>query len=164
MGLHDWQGCCCSKPPKNMQNRLGRQVLPSHTQLVIRWTALIPLLPHLFTHTLASCCILCLQTADKEAGANCKNVSLHRGKASIKQRFQTGSVDEVCFLGALSMSSMADAVFAVVCDVLEWFCIPVIICHPNIRSDWKYVFCTLIHAGISLYMHQLTDHRNLIGC
>ena len=40
-----------------------------------------------------------LQTANRETGANCKNVSLHRGKAVIKQRFQTGSVDEVCFLG-----------------------------------------------------------------
>ena len=41
------------------------------------------------------------QAANRETGANCKNLSLHRGKAVIKQRFQTGSVDEVCFLGKL---------------------------------------------------------------
>ncbi|KAA6419959.1 MAG: hypothetical protein FRX49_10149 [Trebouxia sp. A1-2] len=39
------------------------------------------------------------QIANRETGANCKNVSLHRGKTVIKQRFQTGSIDEVCFLG-----------------------------------------------------------------
>lgn len=49
-----------------------------------------------------------LQTANKESGANCKNLSLHRGKAAIKQRFQTGSVDEVCFLGATSSALMHD--------------------------------------------------------
>lgn len=39
------------------------------------------------------------QMANRETGANCKNVSLHRGKTVIKERFQTGSIDEVCFLG-----------------------------------------------------------------
>ena len=43
-----------------------------------------------------------MQTANRETGANCKNVSLHRGKAIVKQRFQTGAVDEVCFLGMQS--------------------------------------------------------------
>lgn len=51
--------------------------------------------PEVIEHELIEIC----QSANKEAGANCKNLSLHRGKAAIKQRFQTGSVDEVCFLG-----------------------------------------------------------------
>ena len=69
-----------------------------------------------------------LQTADKEAGANCKNLSLHRGKPTIKQRFQTGSVDELCFLGAPSIIFLIVAVCDVVCGAFEYHS-PVVICH-----------------------------------
>lgn len=40
-----------------------------------------------------------VQVADKTAGANRANLSLRKGKPIVKQRFQPGSVDEVCFLG-----------------------------------------------------------------
>lgn len=39
------------------------------------------------------------KAAGSDVGANCKNLSLHTGKTVIKQRFQSGSIDEVCFLG-----------------------------------------------------------------
>ena len=67
------------------------------------WRAVI--LSFLLTHNATYNRSHVLQTADKEAGANCTNLSLHRGKPTIKQRFQTGSVDELCFLGVLSLFS-----------------------------------------------------------
>lgn len=101
--------------------RMSRTMLPSHTQLVTSWKALIPSFPpSAHIHTLHHNAYCVLQTADKEAGANCKNLSLHRGKATIKQRFQTGSVDELCFLGALSISFMTGPVLDAFCGVSKW--------------------------------------------
>lgn len=60
------------------------------------------------------------QVADKDTGANCSNLKpvANSRRSGVKSRFQPGSVEEVCFLGASSPSPQLETVFGVFCPFL----------------------------------------------